>query len=122
MKTKIFPYSENIEIVDSADSWKVTTKQNVYTLEGDRWRENPRFTDYIDISPSTRIGYIDAKDRDKLILQNLPQGIPVIISVNRFTGKSEIMKTGLSIMGFFTLDGAPTILLPDGTFGALKFK
>lgn len=109
-KSIIFPYNETVTLVNSDNFWKIRTKKNVYTFENGDWRKNPRFTDYIDISPSLRIGYIAASDTEKIALQNLKQDTSYIISLDRDTGTSKILKTGITIQGFFFHEGKPAFL------------
>jgi hypothetical protein len=56
------------------NQWKVRTLYAVYDYDGEKLRENPRFTDYIDLDTRYRLGYIDAQDVQKLQLSNLPLG------------------------------------------------
>lgn len=72
--------------------------------------KNPRFTDYIDISPSLRIGYIAASDTEKLTLQNLKNDTSYIVSLDRDTGISKVLKTGMTIQGFLFHEEKPAFL------------
>ena len=54
--------------------WKVRTQDRVYENIGQDWEKNMRFTDYIDLTPYDRLGYIDASDSEHLSLGNLPLG------------------------------------------------
>jgi hypothetical protein len=74
------------------DIWKIKTERALYEKINDTWQENPRFTDYIDISRRYRIGYIDASDTVKLSLSNLPPGISVFILLDRTSTDTKIIK------------------------------
>lgn len=102
------------------DEWKVRTQDGVYTSLGNGWKKNPRFTDYIDISPRYRIGYIDRNDSAKLELQNLALQGSVFVLIDRDDPASHLLLRGKDILGFITLDRAPHVLLPDGTLELLQ--
>jgi hypothetical protein len=61
-----------ISLMRLTDGYKATTRTSVWTSEGDTWTENPRYSDYLDISPTERIGYIRSTDTARLSIANLP--------------------------------------------------
>ncbi len=77
--------------MQTPEGMKVRTKNNVYFQSQENWIENPRFTDYIDISPRYRIGYIASNDSEKLELSNYPKGESVLVRVDRETGVSTVI-------------------------------
>jgi hypothetical protein len=89
----IFPYNELIEAVTlDKNIWKIKTNNSLYEKISDIWRENPRFTDYTDLSSRYRIGYIDATDSEKLSLGNFPLGISVFVLIDRTSTDMRIIK------------------------------
>jgi hypothetical protein len=56
------------------NEWKIRTMDTVFEYDGEKLRENPRFTDYIDLDSRYRLGYIAPQDTEKLQLSNLPIG------------------------------------------------
>ena len=120
--TIVFPIDGTINIIDSDRSnWKVQTDHGVYMHEWWRWKKNPRFTDYIDISDTLRVGYIDKKDSKLLDLSNFQLNTSILLLVNRRTGESRTLKLWLDIIGLYHREWVwPTILFPDGTLGSIK--
>jgi hypothetical protein len=116
-KAQIFPSGERVEIVTFdpvRPSWKVRTESSLYIFEYGRWSKNPRFTDYIDISPRYRLGYIDVRDRAKLVLQSLPTDAPVFLLLDRESNKASTLKSGVISSGLYFLDGHVVTLSPQG--------
>ena len=97
-----FPFSETIEMVDHTDEWKVTTDTSVYTFDGNTWTKNPRFSDFIDIDPVHRIGYIRASDVDKKSLGNYKQNGGILVLLDRTNGNSQVVAENKDVIGFFS--------------------
>lgn len=98
VETILFP----IAVVGLQDSWKIQTQSGVYLYNPDLWvQENPRFTDFLDISPSKRLWYIAANDSLKLSLSNFPAGESVLVLLDRTNGKSYVVKKGVSIRSLY---------------------
>lgn len=81
--------------------------------------ENPRFTDWIDASPTVRIGYISAEDSQKLALSNYPLGESVLIRLDRTTGQSQVLRKGLDIRFFYFSQGIPAYVDHSGNSSTL---
>jgi hypothetical protein len=77
-----------VSILRIETGYKVTTRTGVWTSDGDAWTENPRYSDYLDISPTERIGYIRSTDTARLSIANLPSGVSVLSLLDRSTGRS----------------------------------
>lgn len=118
--SRVFDIPEKIQIVDLSWNSRVLTVDGVYELIAGKWKKNPRFTDYIDLSPTRRLGYIDKNDILKLSLQNLSPWVSVIQLIERDTGKSTIIKIGLDIQWFVHVDGKVGFLDMDGNIQLLE--
>jgi hypothetical protein len=79
------------------DGLHIRTDTDVYDLVGTDMVKNIRFTDAIDIDQNTRIGYIASNDTKKLALSNLPLSQSVLVRLDRTTGKSITLRTGIEI-------------------------
>ena len=119
--TTVFPLDGKIEIIDYNRSlWKVQTDKGVYAYEGWKWKKNPRFTDYIDISDTLRIGYIDRKDSSLLELSNFPLDTSILLLIHRKTGESRTLRSWLDILGLYHHEWLwPVMLFSDATLGYL---
>ncbi len=118
----IFPYEEDIEIITFNETWKVRTNSDVYELSNDVWKKHLRFTDYIDISPRYRIGYIDKFDKEKLSLANLPLEDSLFILLDRNSTGTQIIKKWREIRWFFQYDWLPVVLDTDGTISKIEIR
>ena len=114
------PDSSRIVSVIPGDIWKVRTDSGSVTLQDDRITTDIRFTDSIDISPEIRLGYIDKNDNQRLSLGNFPLGESVLIRLDRATGESHVVRTGMDIQFFLFYherpayaDGAGTVFTID---------
>lgn len=116
----IFPYQESIDIVSFSDSWKVRTQNSIYEWQEDTWKKNLRFTDYIDISPRYRIGYIDQSDKEKLSLANLSSENSLFILLDRTNAETRIIKKWKTIRGFFQYEWLPAILDSEGVISKIE--
>lgn len=96
-----------------SESWVVLGHHSSYGY-------NPRFTDWLDISPSLRLWYIDKDDTQKLSLSNLPSGQSVLISLNRMTGDYHVIKRWVDIEFLFYHDGNPVFLDNQGSVWKLE--
>lgn len=105
-----FPFSEPIKMVDHTDLWKVTTDRSVYTFDGNTWTKNPRFSDFIDLDQTHRIGYIRASDVDKKSLGNYKQNGGIFVLLDRTDGSSQVVAENKDIIGFFSFGWFPVYL------------
>ncbi len=110
----VFPYPEEIDIVTYSTYWKVRTKSTLYEYIWGNWIENIRFTDFIDISPRYRIGYIDTSDTRKLSLQNLPLDNSLFLLLDRKSTEVSIIKKWYNIRGFIFYKWLPSIIDTTG--------
>lgn len=91
--------------------WKIQTASWAYLYDGDSIIQNPRFTDFLDISSTIRIGYIDQTDKKRLELSNFPLNESVLVFLNRGTGDNYVLKKGISIKTlYFDLDWSPVYM------------
>ncbi len=86
-----FPFPDDIEMIDHTDAWKVQTDRSVYTFDGNAWAKNTRFSDFIDIDPVYRMGYIRADDTDKKSLGNYKQNGGIFVLLDRMNGSSQVV-------------------------------
>lgn len=93
---------------------KIYTKSGVLAVNGDRYTTNPRFTDWIDVTSTLRIGYISNTDTEKLLLSNMPLGNPVLVLVDRSTGKSSVIKSWINVKTLFYVEGVPVLMDDSG--------
>ncbi len=110
-ETEVPVYPDSVVFMN--DIWKFQTSSWVYTYDGEELQENPRFTDFLDISPSIRLWYIDKDDTSRLSLSNFPSGESVLISLDRTTGKSYVVKKGLGIRTLFFHGATPAYIDPS---------
>lgn len=100
-----FPFPDAVEIVQNiSNTWKVLTRDGVMTLSSLGWEKNPRFRDYIDISPEYRLGYLSKDDKEKKSLQNIDSAESLFLLLDR---KSTIVRTiekGREIIGFISYE------------------
>ncbi len=102
-------------------SWKIRTNNELYEHTGDTWQKNMRFTDYIDISPRWRIGYIDAWDTPIHAVQNISPQESLLILLDRKTGVQKILKKGTQISDLFFYLWKPAYRDVDGEVGLVEF-
>lgn len=69
----------------------VTTEHGSYSYSDGVWLENPRFTSFIDLDTTTRLGYIDKTDTDKRLLSNISTKESLLFLIDRTTGKADII-------------------------------
>jgi hypothetical protein len=69
----------------------VTTEHGSYSYSDGVWLENPRFTSFIDLDATKRLGYIDKTDTGRRLLSNISSKESVIFLVDRTTGKADII-------------------------------
>ena len=89
---------------------RILTDSGVVTEWRGSYGSNPRFTDWLDVSLSARIGYISRDDTERLALSNLPQGESILLSLDRATGKTQILKRWVDIRFLFLSQGVPVFL------------
>lgn len=79
----------------------IRTRTAVYDIKSGIPEENIRFSDYIDISPEIRIGYIDKSDTKKLSLSNYEPGKSVIVRTSLSNSEPpHTLRTGVDIQAF----------------------
>jgi hypothetical protein len=85
------------------NEWKIRMMDTVFEYDGEKLRENQRFTDYIDLDSRYRLGYIAPQDTEKLQLSNLPIGNWVLVLLDRTHGTSQIIARSvlINILSFF---------------------
>lgn len=97
--------------------WKeekiLTTSGVILWISSSYWL-NPRFTDWLDISPTERLGYIDKSDWDKLSLSNLPTWESVLVRLDRITWQSSVIKRWVDMVFMFFLWDMPVYRDRDG--------
>jgi hypothetical protein len=93
----ILPYS----VVFMNNIWKMQTQWGVYIFDGEGMQENPRFTDFLDISPSKRLGYIAANDTNRLSLSNFAPWESVLVLLDRTNGQNYVIKRWVDIQTLF---------------------
>ncbi len=108
-----FPLETILSVSDTSD-WKIKTQDWVYMYDWEQVVENPRFTDFIDISPYERIWYIDRDDSKKIKLSNLSEGSSYFVFLNRQTGESKTLPTEERIRTCFFSLGLPRCESYDG--------
>ncbi len=114
--------SEIVSIAKEGNTWKVQTPTTVYESVWNEWRENIRFSDFLDISRTKRIGYIRGEDTKKLSLGNFPLGQGVLILLDRSTGESYTLETGVKIQSLIMTENWPAMMDEDGTITLLKIE
>ncbi len=102
--------------------WKIATSSWVFLFDDGVLSANPRFTDFLDITPTDRIGYIASTDTEKLQLWNFQPGISVLVRLNRSTGEVSILEQGIDIAYLYFLDGIPVFSDSTGKVYSLKFS
>ncbi|MBC7503907.1 hypothetical protein H7169_02965 [Candidatus Gracilibacteria bacterium] len=102
--------------------WKILTSSGSYELSGERLIEDIRFSDSIDISPQIRLGYIDKKDSAKLTLANLPLGQSLLIRLDRRTGESIIVDSGIDMVTFFRYRDRPSYIDSSGNVHSIESR
>ncbi len=112
--------------IDSAvwdqDIWKIKTPDSVFSYENNQLKENPRFTDFLDVSSNIRIGYISANDTNKLSLSNFPIGTSILIILDRTTGESYIVRKGLDISELCFSHGNPAWIDQNGKISIISLQ
>jgi hypothetical protein len=101
---------------------KIRTKTSVFTFDGQNLIENPRFTDFVDLSPTLRLGYIDKNDRQKLALGNFGTDVSVLVLLDRSTGTSTLLRKDISLETLFLKDDTPVFLDANGKIFSLNFS
>ncbi len=88
--------------------WKVQAPSWLYERDSSgKWEKNMRFSDYIDITPDHRLGYISASDTQLLTLNNLPSWNGVFVILDRVSWESYIVRDSFDIRWFFYESGIP---------------
>ena len=110
----IFPYPEDIKLIDHTGIWRVVTDTSVYVFEWDSWVKNPRFSDFIDIDPNYRIGYISENDTIKKELGNFTQKWGIFVLLDRRNADIQVLSENKDIIGFLYTENIPTYLDRNG--------
>lgn len=106
-----FPYSENVISVSEIDGGlKVQTTKWLYENRNNQWKYNPRFTDYIDYNSRYRIWFINKMQYEKFQLQNITEGLSVLVLYDRETSVLSMLKRGIDIQGFLFHEGRPCFI------------
>jgi hypothetical protein len=88
--------------------WKVQSPSWLYERDiSGKWERNMRFSDYIDITPDHRLGYISASDTQLLSVNNLPSWKGVFVLLDRITWESYIVRDSIDMQWFFYESGMP---------------
>jgi hypothetical protein len=93
---------------------KILTSSGIITSWHGSYGENPRFTDWLDISPTERLGYIAQDDIEKLTLSHFPAGESVLIVLDRQTNQSYVLKKWIDIRFLFSSQWVPVFLDHEG--------
>ena len=118
----IFPYDEQVLLVDTTIGWKVKTLSWVYIFESGKWKKNMDFSDVLDINPEFQLAYIDARDTEKLSKRNFPANESILLLVDRRTEKWTRLKSGLNIEGFLKYEGQSGFLDSSWNIGILHLN
>ena len=110
----IFPYAEDIQLVDHTGVWRVVTDRSVFTFEWDAWVKNPRFSDFIDIDSDYRIGYISEYDTMKKELGNFTQKWGIFLLLDRRNAGIQVLSENKNIIGFLYSENVPAYLDQNG--------
>ena len=112
--------SPDLSSVASWSTWHIRTETGSSIGDGENRIEDIRFTDAIDLSSGIRLGYIDQKDTKKLSLANLPLGQSILVRLDRNTGESSIVRTGMDIWAFILYRGLPAYM--DSRWGIFAIR
>jgi hypothetical protein len=83
------------------DIWKIQTNTGTMEIKWEKFIEDIRFTNSVDISPKIRIGYISKLDTNKLLLANFPINDSLLIMIDRSTWSSRVLRRWLDIQSMF---------------------
>lgn len=117
------PYALDMPIV-SANLWSTitaTTRSGSYVYEDATWRENPRFTMFLDINDTIRIGYIDKDDREKRALSNIQDSASLFFLVDRITGDISPLFSWKDIEALIFYDGMPACIDVEGKIFIISY-
>ena len=98
----------------------VPTEKWSYSYTDGVWLENPRFTSFIDLDATTRLGYIDKTDTNKRLLSNISSKESLLFLIDRTTGKSDIISEWEDIDAFIYEDGLPAYIDTEGNIFILS--
>jgi len=105
-----FPENEILSVSLLGNEWKIKTKSSVYSLFRDSMIENPRFTDFVDISSQYRIGYIDKNDTKRRMLANLTDDSSFLVLLDRYSGNATYKKITESLQTCFLRENIPVCI------------
>lgn len=101
---------------------KILTNSWVILGIDSSYGENPRYTDWLDISPSLRLWYMDASDTNKFSLSGYPPGESVLVLHDRITSKTTTIKRWVDMRFLFFLSGVPVFLDKDNNLYAIDIS
>lgn len=117
-----FPYSEDVKIIQYSDNtWKILTTNWVFIQSSFGWEENPRFRDYIDLSPQYRLGYLAAADREKKSLQNIESSESLLLLLDRKSTTIHTLEKGREIVGFIFYENVPAYIDSAGDIWKITY-
>lgn len=91
----IFPQTTGIEsVVYHRSAWKIRMGDTLYEYRMNTWQKSIRFTDFIDLSPRWRIGYIGATDSEKRSIRNITSSESQILLLDRKNGREKTLRIG----------------------------
>lgn len=108
------PWTPNIRGARYHGTWHVMIDGIWYDWIDSAWRENIRFTDWLDIWKHWRIWYVAPTDDKRMMLSNTSTSL--LILLDRYTGKTSILSRDLEVIRLFTLDESPIIQTKQGAF------
>jgi hypothetical protein len=116
------PFSQDdiVSISVFGDEWKIKTKDSIYTYTDWILTENPRFTDFVDISSEYRVGYIDKNDKKRRMLANLTDDSSFLVLLDRYSGNATYKKITESLQTCFLEANNPVCRASDGNRFLLK--
>ena len=84
----------------------IATEEKTFSSKNNLWKENFRFSHFIDLDDTWRAGFIDSDNLEALKLGNYDENLgSVLLLLNRKNGKIYEVARGLEIMLFFIFDG-----------------
>ena len=116
------PFSQDdiLSVSVLGDEWKIKTKNSIYTSTDGILTENPRFTDFVDISSQYRVGYIDKNDKKRINLSNLTDDSSFLVLLDRYSGNATYKKIIESLKTCFLEENNPVCIGSDGNRFLLK--
>jgi hypothetical protein len=104
------PEGVDITSVVTNNIWRIWTNSGILELRWDRLIPDLRFTDVIDVSSRTRIGYIDASDTTRLSLGNHDLWKSILVELDRTTGEWFILRENIGVRALFFYQNKPAYI------------